>query len=133
VSLSHDREEIDRVQNAVLDAAARHGYSKESMFALRLAMEEAISNAFRHGHKDLPKDLPIRVQFDVNDARIWLAVEDQGPGFNPVAVKDPTLDENLEEPSGRGLMLMRAFMAAIKHNAKGNRIELTYKKPAAKG
>jgi len=130
VTLCCERAAIDAIQDRVLAVAERRGFSKESVFAIRLAMEEAISNAFRHGHKDLPSDSPITVDYEVANDTIRIAVQDQGPGFHPEAIKDPTLDENIEEPSGRGLMLMKAFMATVRYNKVGNRVELLYRKPA---
>ena len=52
-----------------------------------------------------------------------------GPGFDPSTVPDPTLDQNLEIPSGRGLMLMRAYMTAVTFNPAGNRVTMRYRKP----
>lgn len=132
VTLCCERAAIDAVQDRVLAAAERRGYSRESIFAVRLAMEEAISNAFRHGHKDLPPQTPITVEYEVTDDHIRIAVQDRGPGFRPETIKDPTLEENIEEPSGRGLMLMRAFMAMVRYNEKGNRVELLYRRPVQK-
>jgi serine/threonine-protein kinase RsbW len=132
VTLCCERAAIDAVQDRVLAAAERRGYSRESIFAVRLAMEEAISNAFRHGHKDLPPQTPITVEYEVTDDYIRIAVQDRGPGFRPETIKDPTLEENIEEPSGRGLMLMRAFMAMVRYNEKGNRVELLYRRPVQK-
>jgi serine/threonine-protein kinase RsbW len=60
-----------------------------------------------------------------------LAVEDQGPGFDPGSVPDPTLEENLERGSGRGLLLIRAYMASVRYNASGNRLEMIYERPSA--
>jgi serine/threonine-protein kinase RsbW len=51
-------------------------------------------------------------------------VEDQGPGFNPSDIPDPTAIENLEKPGGRGIMLMRAFMTRVEYVGKGNQVVL---------
>lgn len=112
-----------------MGAMTRHGYPDASRFAIRLALEEAIVNAFRHGHKQIP-DKPVKLEFDVGHNRVQLAVEDQGPGFNPEVVPDPTLDENLELPTGRGLLLMRAYMARVEYVGRGNRVEMEYRRPA---
>jgi serine/threonine-protein kinase RsbW len=69
------------------------------------------------------------VEYSVNDERVRVAVEDHGPGFSPDTVPDPTLDENLEAPSGRGLVLMRAYMTRIWHNETGNRVEMELRRP----
>lgn len=130
VNLTHDRRQIDRIERDLLDAIARHGYGKASQFAIRLAFEEAVSNAFHHGHRGLSPDLPVTVQFSVAPSEVRISVEDRGPGFQPGAVPDPTLDENIENPSGRGLMLMRAYMTSVAYSPSGNRVTMIYQRPA---
>ncbi len=120
---------IDRAQDQIVAAAERHHYPKASIFALRLSLQEAVSNAFRHGHKDLPPSTPVAIEYDVADARIRVAIQDQGPGFDPSSVPDPTLETNLEIPSGRGLFLMKAYMESLTYNASGNRLEMVYRHP----
>jgi len=51
-------------------------------------------------------------------------IRDEGPGFDPKIVPDPTTDENLEKPNGRGIMLMRAYMDEIRYNAQGNQVRI---------
>jgi serine/threonine-protein kinase RsbW len=119
----------EAVQNAVVDAMERHGYSKASRFAVRLALAEAIANAFKHGHRTMPAGTPVTFEFAVTGDRVRVVVEDQGPGFDPGEIPDPTLDENIEKASGRGLMLIRAYMTSVAHGGRGNRLEMTYDKP----
>ncbi len=131
--IPNQREEIERAESLLLAAMERQAYPDAARFAVRLALEESLVNAFRHGHKGLPGDTPARVEFAVTPSTVELAVEDQGPGFTPGDVPDPTLDENLERPTGRGLLLMRAYMARVEYVGRGNRVEMTYKRPAARG
>ncbi|MEM0982574.1 MAG: ATP-binding protein [Planctomycetota bacterium] len=130
MDIVNERAQIESLENAILAEVDRFNYPKASRFALKLALEEGLTNAFNHGHENLPPDTPIHVEFDVNDKAITVAIEDQGPGFRPEGVPDPTLDENLTEPHGRGIMLMRAYMTRVSHNDRGNRIELYYERPA---
>lgn len=130
LQLVNQRADIERAEGALLGAMARFGFSDASQFAVRLALEEALVNAFRHGHKNLPADTPARFEFAVTPTHVNMSIEDRGPGFDPSKVKDPTLDENLELPTGRGLLLMRAYMARIEYNAKGNKLSMTYTRPA---
>jgi serine/threonine-protein kinase RsbW len=53
---------------------------------------------------------------------IRVTIEDEGPGFNPEEVPDPTDFENLDKPSGRGIVLMRAFMDEVLYNDRGNQL-----------
>lgn len=130
--LTHDRDQIDAAVKMILDALSAHGYTESSKFAVRLAVEEGLANAMRHGHKSLPPQTPVHLTFRASDAELGVTITDQGPGFSPGTVPDPTLDENLELPSGRGLMLMRAYMASVTFNAKGNEVRMVYRKPPAK-
>ena len=128
VVVMHDvREEIDRLQDTVLVAVADAGFDEASTFAVRLALEEAVANAFRHGNSEDPSKT-VTVHYEVSPHRIDLAVEDEGPGFDPGAVPDPTEDANLEIPSGRGIMLMRAYMTSVEIVAPGNRIEMVFRR-----
>jgi serine/threonine-protein kinase RsbW len=129
--IPNHREEIERAEEMLLDAMARHQYPDAARFAVRLALEESLVNAFRHGHKNLPVDTPAKVEFAVTHDRVELAIEDQGLGFKPEDVPDPTLDENIERPTGRGLLLMRAYMARVEYVGRGNRVEMTYARPPA--
>jgi len=61
----------------------------------------------------------VRIFCRASFERIRIEIEDQGDGFRPAEVPDPTADENLERPCGRGIMLMRAFMSSIAYNAAG--------------
>lgn len=128
VDIANDRADIERVESDILERIDRLGYPKASRFAVKLAFEEAIANAFQHGHRGLPGELPVRVTYEVGPAEVRIDVEDQGPGFQAGEVPDPTLDENLDRPSGRGLMLMRSYMTTVRYNDRGNRVEMVYRR-----
>src|SRR5438552_64367 len=78
------------------------GFSERELFAVELSLEEAISNGLKHGNRgDARKH--VRVQWEVSEHRVLIAVEDQGAGFDPTRQPDPRAAENLLQPSGRGL------------------------------
>jgi serine/threonine-protein kinase RsbW len=131
ISVPNEQKAMDEAQNQVVGLAEKHGFPKASLFAVRLALHEAMMNAFRHGHKGLEPTVPVHVRFEVTDKHIDVTVEDQGPGFDPQDVPDPTLEENLERGSGRGLLLIRAYMSVVEYNAKGNALRMVYEKPGA--
>lgn len=130
--LAHQRDKIEAAVKQVLEALAHHGYTESSRFAVRLAIEEGLANAFRHGHKGKPDSDTVTFEYDVGPQQLRVVIEDRGGGFDPKAVPDPTLDANLELPSGRGLMLMKAYMSSVTFNARGNQVTMVYKKPAVK-
>ncbi len=120
--------DVGRIQNVVADALRTHGYDESAIFAIRLALEEAIVNGFRHGNKGDPgKAVHFSCRIDAEAAHF--DVQDEGPGFDPDTVPDPTEDENIEIPSGRGIMLIRAYMTDVSYFAPGNRLQMVYRKP----
>lgn len=125
------RADIDRVESAVLGALERFGYPDASRFAVRLALEEALVNAFMHGHRGLPPEETVHVRYRVTADELMISITDRGPGFRPEHVPDPTAEEHVELPSGRGLMLIKAFMTSVSHENNGNRLVMTYKRPPA--
>ena len=130
VILERNREKIGSLIDQILEHAKGHAFGDSSLFAIRLAIEEAITNAFEHGHENLDASLPIQVEYAVNETEIQIAVQDQGPGFSPSDLPDPTLQENLAKPSGRGVMLMKAYMTDVAFNDKGNRVKLRFECPS---
>lgn len=96
-------------------------WTSHDQFSVRLALEEAIANAIRHGnHSDAGKQ--VRVVTRLSTQRIMIEVVDQGHGFEPESIPDCRAPENLDKPCGRGLMLMRAYMTSVEYNARGNAV-----------
>jgi serine/threonine-protein kinase RsbW len=107
VEVRDSRDDIERVEKIILEEVGKRGYPEASRFALRLALEEALINAFRHGHKDLPKT-PVEVEWSVDEHAARITV-----------------------PSGRGIMLMRAYMSSIEYNDSGNAVTMVYERSKA--
>lgn len=90
---------------------------------LRVAVGEAVSNAVLYGNREDPgKRVTIEVDFGRDGLRVTVA--DEGDGFDPGAVADPTLPGNRERSHGRGLFLLRTLMDDVRYNEKGNRVTL---------
>ena len=91
------------------------GIDEDKMSGLMLSVTEATTNAIIHANKcDATKKVEIDVS--VNDGYITIKVKDEGKGFDPTKVPDPTEPENLLKDSGRGLYLMRIYMDDLKYN-----------------
>jgi serine/threonine-protein kinase RsbW len=107
------------------------GYDPDTVFAVKLALEEALTNAIKHGNRN-DESKRIVVRFAVNPRRAVIMVRDEGNGFRPDAVPDPTADENLERPTGRGIMLMQAYMTRVRYNPAGNEVWMLKEKRTAR-
>jgi serine/threonine-protein kinase RsbW len=71
----------------------------------------------------------VHVICKISERRVRLEVADEGTGFVPDKVPDPTAPENLEKPSGRGLLLMRSYMNRVQYNQKGNAVMMEKDRP----
>lgn len=121
--------EIEQLQSRIESMLVRFGYSDAARFAIRLSLEEAMMNGFRHGNRQDSNKL-VEIRWRIAQDAANFHVIDEGEGFDPEAVPDPTLDENLEIPSGRGLMLIRAYMSEASYHGRGNHLEMTFRKSA---
>jgi serine/threonine-protein kinase RsbW len=116
--------------DAVVAALAAAGYPLYDRFAVRVALDEALTNSIKHGHRGNARKR-VEVRYRVDAAEVRVEVLDQGSGFDPAQVPDPLAPENLERPSGRGLLLMRTFMTWVRHNERGNGVTLCRRRSAA--
>ena len=116
-------EVVQSTRDFVLRGDVVEGLSPALVFAIRLALEEAVTNAHRHGHRGDP-DLPISIEFSRIGDDLILEVADTGEGFDPGSIPDPRSPEGLERSSGRGLLLIRAFMHHVEHLDAGRRIRM---------
>ena len=125
--LASTRSEIAAAVGQVLDACEQHGYEEAATFAIRLSLEEALANAMMHGNAG-DDSKRIHLSCRVDHQRIAMTIQDEGPGYDPETVPDPTAEENLTIASGRGLALIKAFMTHVEIPQPGNRLELIFEK-----
>ena len=94
-------------------------WNEHEIFGVHLAVEEALVNAIRHGNR-LDEKKQVRVHWKLSREHLWIQISDEGPGFDPRCLPDPTAEENLETPCGRGVLLMKNFMSRVEYNEAGN-------------
>jgi serine/threonine-protein kinase RsbW len=123
--------EIPPLVESILAAVTAHGYDDDAQFAIRLCLDEAISNAVRHGNCGDPQK-KVTVEYAVDAVAFTITICDQGCGFRPDKVPDPTLDENLEKPCGRGVLLMQAYMTQVSFNPSGNCVSMVKRRDCTK-
>jgi len=124
VWIPNDATEGHEVQARIVGLMEQQGWPMRDVFGVRLALEEALVNAIKHGNRMDPSK-QVYIACEVVDHEVTVVIEDQGDGFHLDDVPDPTAEENLDKPGGRGIMLIRTFMTVVEYNAKGNRLSLT--------
>jgi len=123
VSIPSDTAAGQEVQERIVAILERLDYPHRDVFGIRLALEEALVNAIKHGNRMDPNKR-VRVDCKINSNRVRIEIEDEGDGFRLEDVPDPTDDGNLERPCGRGIMLMRHFLNTVEYNPIGNKVLL---------
>lgn len=130
VTIPSDLAEARRVQEQIELALQASSYSEHDIFSIKLALEEALVNAIKHGNQMDP-DKRVFVIYRITPSRFEIKITDEGDGFNPEDVPDPTAIENLERPCGRGLLLMRGFMTEVEYHPPGNSVRMAKVKGVA--
>jgi serine/threonine-protein kinase RsbW len=123
VTIASDPADARHVQEKVEALLRANQFSDRDVFGIKLALEEALVNAIKHGNQ-MDRSKTIRVAYRVLPERFDIHITDEGHGFDPGDVPDPTAVENLERPCGRGLMLMRHYMSDITFNERGNSVSM---------
>jgi len=112
-------EAVAEAAAAVSDFMKSLGLSEDVAFGVDMAVREAITNAVVHGNKlDAAKVVELRLRNTPEAFEI--TVHDQGTGFNPNDVPDPTKEENILKTSGRGIFFMRNFMDEVDWSVDAN-------------
>ncbi len=130
IEIASEPSNLPRVVEPLMKRLSAAGYGERAEFGVRLALEEALINAMKHGNK-MDRRRMIRVRYLLDDRQVEISVADEGNGFDPSAVPDPTDDENLEVAHGRGIVLMRAYVDELRFNEKGNEVTLIKRAPWA--
>lgn len=110
-------------EERILREVTANGYCENAAFAIKLALEEAITNAFRHGNKCDPCK-HIHVRYRVTPEVVEIEVSDEGEGFSPDEVPDPTQPGFIDRPHGRGIMLMKAYLDEVVFSGSGNSVRM---------
>lgn len=129
--------------------ASLPSWSDRDRLQIGMAIDEALVNAMHHGNLEVDSNLRdsdenhyyeqirerrckepfcvrrVSIQAEFSDQHVCVQISDDGPGFDPSKIEDPTTDDNVQRIGGRGLFLIRAFMSQVVHNGVGNQITMT--------
>lgn len=128
LEINSDPNKLPLVEEFLEEISAGAKIEKAQLNNLLLAVNEAISNAMIHGNKaSLDKKVSVKVEIDESSLRVY--IKDEGKGFNPEEIPDPTSPENIFRDSGRGLYIMKSCMDEVSYNftAEGTELVLSMK------
>lgn len=109
LELASSLESVDLAEEKTLEIAARCGIPEEELHRVGISVREAMVNAVVHGNR-YNRNKKVYFQVHANSNSVAITIGDEGAGFDPDAVPDPNQQENVLCQSGRGIMLIRAFM-----------------------
>lgn len=121
ISIPSRIEAIDEAVNKAVNFAASIGFDEEAIYAIDMAVREAVANAVKHGNL-LDEKKKVVVTMKCSGKGLEVEIRDFGEGFDVDAVPDPTKPENLLKNCGRGILFMRSFMEEVqwmKHSKGG--------------
>jgi serine/threonine-protein kinase RsbW len=125
LKVASDLENLRVVEKAIDEITASENISHSCYGKILVAVLEAVNNAIAHGNKFSP-DKFVDITLKCKEDKLTVVVKDSGPGFSPNNIPDPTLPENIEKISGRGVFLMTNLADEIKFNKKGNTVTITF-------
>jgi serine/threonine-protein kinase RsbW len=124
LELPNDLRVIERAVNYLIERGQEIGFNQDRLrLNLRVGLSEALANAMLYGNSRDPRKR-VRVDAQVTEGVLTIRVTDEGRGFNPAAVSDPTLPRNRKRAGGRGLFLIRKLMDRVEFNECGNSITM---------
>lgn len=103
---------VDASEEIAKTVAARLGFDEESVYHIGYAVREAVVNAVVHGNL-YSANKRVHLVMERLDRWLQVAVEDEGQGFEETGQADPLAEENLLSQSGRGILIIRAFMDEV--------------------
>ena len=121
---SSDADNLVEVEKFIMEIVDEFNLSDEIKNNLSLSVSEAASNAIVHGNKLDPNKF-VDITITVDSDKIEVVIKDQGNGFDPSSVPDPTEPENLLKDSGRGIHIMKTFLEKMHYNFTDNGTEVT--------
>lgn len=126
LQLPSRHESITKLELLIEELADKYNVAEDTFANMMTCLNEAVINAIVHGNK-LDPDKKVIVNAEIDGRRIIWTVADEGEGFDPNYIPDPTAPENLERLSGRGVFIIKQLADQCVFNARGNEIELHFK------
>jgi len=117
---------LETVHSWATSALGELRLTESALHNILLAISEAVTNAIRHGSKEL-FERSVMVSLDASSSGLLVAVDDEGEGFDPMAVPDPTQGDRIYQPGGRGIFLLRALAHELEVHHSGHGTKVRFK------
>jgi len=118
-------ENINRVEAFVEVLKSDLGLTEEMEANVLVSLTEAVNNAIVHGNKKNPSK-KVAIKMEKDSSALVFVVEDEGEGFDPAILLDPTAPENIDKPSGRGIFLMRNLADKVEFSDGGRKVTIAF-------
>jgi serine/threonine-protein kinase RsbW len=113
------------IENTVDEITNEIGISYSNYGKILISMLEAVNNAIIHGNSSSPHKF-VDIKIEYKSGILKIKVKDEGAGFSPDKIPDPTVPENIEEVNGRGVFIMSRLADGIKYSKRGNSVTLIF-------
>ena len=120
-SIANDSHLLKETSKKLINDLKQKGVSEEIIFDVHVGFEEALRNAMIHGNKSIPGK-QVLIETVISEDSVLICVEDEGDGFDPASLPDPTLGDNLMRENGRGVYLIKHLMDEVTYENGGNRV-----------
>jgi serine/threonine-protein kinase RsbW len=117
---------LRKVENIIDLVTQEAGINKDNYGKILISVLEAVNNAIVHGNKSDKKKF-VDIEITLYKKKLEVCIADEGIGFKPEEIPDPTRPENLEAIDGRGVFLMKKLADRIEFNSAGNSVKMTFK------
>lgn len=114
------------IENAIDEISSEIGVKHEEYGKILISTLEAVNNAILHGNSGMPEK-SVEIEISYIKEKLKIKVTDEGGGFSPETVPDPTVPENIETVNGRGVFLMSRLTDEIKYSKKGNSVTMIFR------
>jgi serine/threonine-protein kinase RsbW len=122
-----DIKNISLVEKLIDDLTSKFKLHSDVYGKVLLSVVEGVNNAILHGNR-ADKLKHVTIDYEVNESDLVFVIQDEGKGFNYKNLPDPTLLENIERTSGRGVFLMKHLADVLEFNEIGNQVKLVFNK-----
>lgn len=126
LKINSNTKNLRLIERLIDDVCQVYNVNEDVYGNMLIAVTEAVNNAIHHGNQDDP-DKFVRIGFEADDEVLVFSIMDEGNGFDPSTLPDPTDPANLDKVSGRGVFLMSNLSDSIRFENEGRKVLLGFK------